>query len=119
MCKISDAQHYPVYWRLVEHEITATRVRHYRAAVRRLKTMRRLAAPDRHRAVEVDTFVAAPARTAPPQATAAARVRPSRPALTPIRKGTGSARYSESVNLTSRIGDSHFANRRRLSTLLR
>jgi uncharacterized Zn finger protein len=47
-----------VYRRLVENELTATGARHYQAAARRLKIMRRLAATDNDSAVEVDTFVA-------------------------------------------------------------
>ncbi len=57
--KIDPIAVLPVYQRLVEDELTATGARHYQAAVRRLKTMRRLAASDPDRVVEVDTFVTA------------------------------------------------------------
>jgi hypothetical protein len=56
--KTDPAAVLPVYRRLVENELTATGARHYQAAARRLKIMRRLAATDNDSAVEVDTFVA-------------------------------------------------------------
>jgi|SRR5271169_479501 len=56
--KTDPAAVLPVYRRLVENELTATGARHYQAAARRLKIMRRLAAIDNDSAVEVDTFVA-------------------------------------------------------------
>ena len=56
--KTDPAAVLPVYRRLVENELTATGARHYQAAARRLKIMRRLAATDNDSAAEVDTFVA-------------------------------------------------------------